>query len=76
MIWPPLLLSLQVTAVATTCLFVIGLGLALLLTRYRLPGQTLLETAINLPLVLPPSGSCRRQTGPRSRSWWASAPRK
>lgn len=55
MIWPPLLLSLQVTAVATTCLFVIGLGLALLLARYRLPGQTLLETAINLPLVLPPS---------------------
>lgn len=55
MIWPPLLLSLQVTLVATLCLFVIGLALALLLARYQFPGRTLLETLVNLPLVLPPS---------------------
>jgi molybdate transport system permease protein len=53
--WDPFLLSLQVTAVATIWLFVIGLGLALLLARRRFPGQVILETAINLPLVLPPS---------------------
>jgi len=55
MSWDPFRLSLQVTAVATIWLFLVGLGLALLLARRRFPGQTLLETAINLPLVLPPS---------------------
>lgn len=53
--WNPFLLSLQVTVVATIGLFVVGLGLALLLARYRFPGQMILETVINLPLVLPPS---------------------
>jgi molybdate transport system permease protein len=48
-------LSLQVTAVATLLLFVIGLLLAYLLARRRVPGQIFLETFINLPLVLPPS---------------------
>jgi molybdate transport system permease protein len=53
--WHPVLLSLQVTAVATVLLFGSGLSLALLLVRGRFPGRTVLETAINLPLVLPPS---------------------
>jgi molybdate transport system permease protein len=53
--WHPFLLSLQVTAVATVLLFVFGLALALLLARSRFPGKTLVETVINLPLVLPPS---------------------
>lgn len=53
--WHPFLLSLQVTAVATVLLFVFGLALALLLARSRFPGKTVLETVINLPLVLPPS---------------------
>jgi molybdate transport system permease protein len=53
--WSPFLLSLKVTAVATTLLFVVGLALALLLARRRFPGQTVLETVVNLPLVLPPS---------------------
>ncbi|GIX49639.1 MAG: molybdenum ABC transporter permease subunit [Candidatus Tectimicrobiota bacterium] len=55
MSWSPVLLSAQVTAVAT--LLILGLGLALgwLLARCRFPGQTLLETLITLPLVLPPS---------------------
>lgn len=55
MIWQPLLLSLQVTAVATICLFGVGLALALLLARYRFPGRIFVETLVNLPLVLPPS---------------------
>ncbi|MFY9610775.1 MAG: molybdate ABC transporter permease subunit [Blastocatellia bacterium] len=53
--WHAVTLSLQVTAVATLLLFVIGLALAYLLARRRVPGQIVLETLINLPLVLPPS---------------------
>ncbi len=53
--WSAFGLSLEVTLVATTLLFVAGLGIALTLARYRLPGQLVIETIINLPLVLPPS---------------------
>jgi molybdate transport system permease protein len=53
--WHAVLLSLQVTVVATVCLFVVGLALAYLLARRRVPGQIVIETLINLPLVLPPS---------------------
>jgi len=55
MILQPLLLSLQVTAVATTLLAVVGLALALLLARTRFRGQIVVETLVLLPLVLPPS---------------------
>ncbi len=55
MSWHAFLLSLQVTAVATGLIFVLGMGLALLLARSHFPGKTVLETVINLPLVLPPS---------------------
>jgi molybdate transport system permease protein len=55
MSWHPVLLSLQVTVVASLLIVVIGLPLALFLARSRFPGQTVLETVINLPLVLPPS---------------------
>ena len=55
MIWQPVILSLQVTAVATFFILVIGLALALVLARGRFAGKTILETAISLPLVLPPS---------------------
>ncbi|MBM3943339.1 MAG: molybdate ABC transporter permease subunit [SAR202 cluster bacterium] len=55
MIWPALLLSLQVTAVATALLFAAGLPLALLLARLRFRGRVLVETLVLLPLVLPPS---------------------
>jgi molybdate transport system permease protein len=53
--WSALTLSLQVTLVATIALFVIGLVLGVLLARYRLRGQIIIETIIFLPLVLPPS---------------------
>ncbi len=55
MSWHPVLLSIQVTAVASLLILVLGLTLALLLARSHFPGQIFLETAINLPLVLPPS---------------------
>jgi molybdate transport system permease protein len=54
-IWDPLRLSLQVTAVATTLLFVAGLALGTLLARREFPGSVVVETIILLPLVLPPS---------------------
>ena len=55
MSWSPLLLSLQVTAVATGLMLTVGLPLALLLARRRFPGVMLVETLVNLPLVLPPT---------------------
>src|ERR1041385_2683190 len=53
--WSALRLSLQVTVVATIILFVIGLTLGVLLARFRVRGQIVIETIIFLPLVLPPS---------------------
>jgi molybdate transport system permease protein len=53
--WPAFWLSVQVTTIATVCITVLGLALALLLTRVRLPGQIVIETLVLLPLVLPPS---------------------
>ena len=53
--WHAVMLSLQVTVVATAGLFVAGLALAYLLARHRVRGQIVVETLINLPLVLPPS---------------------
>lgn len=53
--WSPFWLSLQVTLTATLCIVVIGVALALLLVRWQFRGKLLVETLINLPLVLPPS---------------------
>jgi molybdate transport system permease protein len=53
--WDALTLSLQVTAMATVGLFVVGLAMAVLLARGWAPWRLLIETLIFLPLVLPPS---------------------
>lgn len=53
--WNAVFLSLQVTFVATVFLFVVGLALGLVLARFRFPGRMIIETLINLPLVLPPT---------------------
>lgn len=55
MIWHPLLVSLQVTAVATVLMIACGLPLALLLARRKFRGATIVEAVILLPLILPPS---------------------
>lgn len=55
MIWQPLILSLQVTGVASFLILILGLGLGIFLARTRFPGQLLVSTLFNLPLVLPPS---------------------
>ncbi len=51
----PVWLSLKVTAVATLLTLLVGVPLALLLGRARFPGRDLLEAAVVLPLVLPPT---------------------
>lgn len=55
MIWPPSLLSLQVTFLASILILVLGLGLGIFLARTQFPGQLLVATVLNLPLVLPPT---------------------
>lgn len=55
MIGQPLILSLQVTGVASLLILSLGLGLGIFLARTRFPGQLLVSTLLNLPLVLPPS---------------------
>jgi molybdate transport system permease protein len=47
-------LSLQVATLATLVALPLALGLAFALARGRWPGKALLETLVNLPLVLPP----------------------
>ena len=50
-----LVLSLVTTAVSLLVTVAIGIPLALVLTRRRFRGAWLLETVIDLPIVLPPS---------------------
>lgn len=51
----PIALSLQVSALATVLALLIGVPLAWLLARRRFPGRDLLEGAVVLPLILPPT---------------------
>lgn len=53
--WAPLVLSLQVTAIATALAAVLGIGLAALLAYQRFPGRELLDVLITAPMVLPPT---------------------
>ncbi len=48
-------LSFQVALIATLFVFVVGIGIAYVLARYRFFGKELLDIACTLPLVLPPS---------------------
>jgi molybdate transport system permease protein len=51
----PVALSLRVSALATVLALVIGVPLAWLLARRRFPGRDVLEAAVVLPLILPPT---------------------
>jgi molybdate transport system permease protein len=51
----PLLLSFQVSALATLAAGVLGILLAGLLTHRRFPGARLLDAVLSAPLVLPPT---------------------
>jgi len=51
----PLLLSFQVSVVATVLAGLCGVALAFVLSRRRFPGSQLLDALLNAPLVLPPT---------------------
>jgi len=51
----PLLLSFEVSLVATLLSGLLGVALAALLSRRRFPGAELLDALLNAPLVLPPT---------------------
>jgi molybdate transport system permease protein len=53
--WSPLWLSIRVATVATGMAWLLGVGLAWLVARTRLPGRSLVEAVCMLPLVLPPT---------------------
>src|SRR5271170_4724910 len=53
--WFPLWLSLRVAVISTAFALVIGLGLAWILANRSFRGKELLDAAITLPLVLPPT---------------------
>lgn len=55
LLWQPMVLSLQVMAVASLLILLVGLSLGILLARLHFPGQIVVATCLNLPLVLPPS---------------------
>lgn len=54
-LWPPILLTLQLAAVATAILLLLGTPLAWWLTRSRGRLKPAIEAVVALPLVLPPT---------------------
>lgn len=53
-VWPIVLLSLRVAAVAIAATLPLAFALAWLLARRRFPGRAILDAIVHLPLVLPP----------------------
>jgi len=49
------LFTLKVAALSTILILPIGIAAAIGLARYRGPGKSVLETALSLPLILPPT---------------------
>src|SRR5438552_4143392 len=54
-LWPPLLLSLQIAAAATVLVALVGIPLALLMSRRTFAGKSLIDALIVVPMVLPPT---------------------
>ena len=53
--WFPLWLSLRVAAISTVIALAVGLWLAWILANRTFRGKEVLDAAITLPLVLPPT---------------------
>jgi molybdate transport system permease protein len=51
----PILLSLKIATIATIFSFVLGVFFAYVLNKKRIPGKSIWETVLILPMVLPPS---------------------
>jgi molybdate transport system permease protein len=54
-LWDPLLLSLRIAGAATALVALIGIPLALLMSRRRFMGKSILDALIMMPLVMPPT---------------------
>lgn len=52
--WTALTLSVRVAAIAAIALLIPGIACGWFLARVRIPGKTLIEGIVHLPLVLPP----------------------
>lgn len=53
--WFPLILSLQVAALSTAASLIGGISIAYCLANYRFRGRSVVDAAVTLPLVLPPT---------------------
>ena len=53
--WFPVLLSIRVALISVAVVLIFGLPLARLLSRIEFRGKDMVEAAITLPMVLPPS---------------------
>ena len=51
----PIVLSIKVAILATIIAFVFGMLFAYLMTKKNIPGKSIWETLLTLPLILPPS---------------------
>jgi molybdate transport system permease protein len=51
----PLALSLEIASIAIVFAAILGIALAALLTRERLPGRDVLDALVTAPMVLPPT---------------------
>ena len=80
-LWPPALLSLQVAVTATAVATLIAVPLAFCFARWRVPGKSLIEAVLTVPLVLPPtvvgflilmSAGARSPVGSFVRRWFDS----
>jgi molybdate transport system permease protein len=54
-LWAPLMLSVCIASAATGLTAAVGIPLAYVLGRWRVPGRWVIEAALVLPLVLPPT---------------------
>ncbi len=55
MSWHPLLLSVQVAVTAIVVAGALGVALAALLSRARVPGRDLIDVFVTAPMILPPT---------------------
>ncbi len=53
--WVPLALTLKVAALATAIDLLLGVAAGYALSRWRFPGRDLLDAALTLPMVMPPT---------------------
>jgi molybdate transport system permease protein len=72
--WRAIRLSLEVAGLAVLLSLPAGICLAWLLARKSFPGKTMVETALNLPLVLPPVVSGYLLLILFGRNGWIGAP--